>query len=55
MYVIYDAENGLWLKSVNGVAVWTDDVDKAMTWDSTCAATEAATAAGICTCWVVAK
>ena len=55
MYVIYDEASAVWLKSVDGGNTWTADVAEALTWDSTCAATEAATAAGICACWVIAK
>ncbi len=55
MYVIYDAENGLWLKGTCGGNVWTTDADEAMTWATEGEAKAAAEAAGICSCWVVAK
>jgi hypothetical protein len=55
MYVIYDSENGLWLSSVGCKNVWEADVEQAMTWDTEEAAKAAADAAGICSCWVIAK
>jgi hypothetical protein len=54
MYVIYDEANAVWLQATDPENTWTADVGEALTWATTCEATEAATAAGICTCWVVA-
>lgn len=53
MFAIYDEANHLWLSGICCGLKWDVDVNAALTWESSCAATEAATAAGICACWVV--
>jgi hypothetical protein len=55
MYVIYDAENGLWLKSTCCGNEWSANPDEALTWATEDEAKAAAEAAGICSCWVTAK
>jgi hypothetical protein len=54
MFVICNETEGLWLCATDPNE-WTEDVDEALTWDTSEAATAAAEAAGICTCWVKAK
>lgn len=55
MYVIYDSEHDLYLAETDPENVWTDDLDLALSWGDECAAKAAATAAGICACWVIEK